>query len=122
MEAGRTSPILTAILDLESKLKIDVRVHISRRFFELNPMKRASRIFGRWGAQGGQRLMLYVNIRKRKFAWVGHFNSDLRPSKRFWDKISEELVRNLRSTQYENAIAHSILYMGQELANQGKFR
>jgi uncharacterized membrane protein len=122
MEAGKTSPILTAILDTESRLKVEVRVHISRRFIELNPMKRAFRIFGRWGAQDGQRMLLYVNVSKRKYAWVGHFDSNSKPSKRFWDKISEELVRNLRSTQYENAIAHSIRFMGQELANQTKLR
>ena len=122
MEAGKTSPILEALLDLDSKLKVDIRVHISRRWIELNPMKRAARISGRWGEQEGQRLLLYVNIRKKKFAWVGHFESTSHPSKRFWDKISEELVRNLRSTQYENAIAHSVRYMGQELAKQGNVR
>ena len=122
MELGhkshRESPIIHAIAETEKQVSVEIRVHISRRWWEPNALKRAQRIFERFGQSEKKTkgtILLYVNVHAKKFALVGQVNSTPPLSKRFWDKISNELIKNLRSTHYENAIALSVRYTGMQI-------
>jgi uncharacterized membrane protein len=112
------SPIVAAILEAESRTTGEIHVHLSRRWYEKDPLARANRLFQRFDmAQTPQRnaVLLYVNLRKRRLALVGDKGIQARVSARFWKEQARELSQDLRATQFENAISAAVRRLGHEL-------
>lgn len=122
MEAGKTpekknkvSPIVLAIQDAEHLTTAEIRVHLSRRFWDPDPMKRARKLFTRFGmhntsARNG--ILLYVNLRKRRFAIVADDGVHGRVGQQYWDEFVKMLAEDLRSTHPEGAIGLAVRTIG----------
>ena len=120
MEAGsvRTSPILIALADAERGTTGEIRVHLSRRWIERDPFTRATALFREFGMGRTARrnaVLVYVNLRRRKFALVADEGITESVGARFWEKLSRELTVDLRSTHPENAVAMTVSRIGDAL-------
>lgn len=112
---GKYSPIVTAIAEAESKTTGEIRVHLSRRWFERDPMKSARRIFLKYDLdKTTQRnaVLLYVNLKNKRFAILGDEGIHQRVGQSYWEKIAHELRDQLHSTYFENAIAVAVSQIG----------
>jgi uncharacterized membrane protein len=60
-------------------------------------------------------ILIYVNLRRKKFALVGDEGAHKAVGQRYWDEIARDLKRNFISTHPENAIAITIRKLGERL-------
>lgn len=113
------SPILDAIRAAEAKTTSEIRVHLSRRWMEKDPFKRAGHLFRQYGmfrTTHRNAVLLYVNLRRRKFALVGDEGAHHAVGQRFWEELARQLKRDFGSTHPENAIALAVKKIGERLA------
>ena len=122
MEAGKTkpspSPIIQAIRDAEHGSTGVIRVHLSKKWIETDPFRRAARIFNlHQMTRTSQRnaVLIYVNLRRRKFAIVGDLGLQKAIGQRDWEVLTKELEENLRATQSEKAISLAVTSVGEIL-------
>jgi uncharacterized membrane protein len=116
--AGKHSPIVEAIQAAMLGTAAEVRVHLSRRWWEPNPLKRAQKIFQRHGMDRTDHragVLLYVNLRRRKFAVLGDTAIHEKLGQRYWEELVRKLRTDLRSTHSERAIALAVLHVGEAL-------
>lgn len=111
--------IVKAIQFAEKYTSAEIRVHLSQRRFESDPLKRAWQIFKslkmhETEARNG--ILLYVNLRKHQFAIVGDVSIQAKVGDHYWKDIAESLKDDLLSTHHENAIALAVKTMGITLA------
>ena len=117
-KAGRSpthSPVVEAIIEAEHGTTAEIRVHLSKHWFEPNPLKRASRLFDRFGMQSTRDrngVLLYVNLRRRKIAVVADDGALTAIDKHYWEKLVQQLKAHLRGTHPERAIALAVLEIG----------
>jgi uncharacterized membrane protein len=114
VEAGK-SPIVEAIGLAEVGTSGEIRVHLSRKWWEKDPMARAHKLFDKFGmSRTSQRnaVLLYVNLRKHKFAIYGDSGVHEKVGQVFWDRVLADLTQGLRSTHYEKAIAEAVVQIG----------
>jgi uncharacterized membrane protein len=105
------SKIVEAIARAETKTTGEIRVHISKRWFEPNPLVRAQKLFRRLGMERTSlrnAVLLYVNLRKRRFAIFGDEGIHQSVGQKYWESIAKELSQDLRGTHHENAIAAAV--------------
>lgn len=117
-ETVRTSPILAAINQAERGTTGEIRVHLTRRWFERNADRRAAAIFREFGMGARERknaVLIYVNLRRRKFAIVADEGIAAAAGQKLWEKLSRELAVDLRSTHYERAVAMTVARLGEAL-------
>jgi uncharacterized membrane protein len=95
MNTKAHSPIVAAIHAVEAETTAEVRVHLSRR---LNA------------------VLLYVNLRRKKFAVVGDDAAHRALGQRYWEDIARDLKHQLISTHPEKAIALWVRKLGHRLA------
>ena len=115
---SQQSPIIAAIRQVEEESTGEIRVHLSKKWLEKDPYARATRLFHHFEMfKTPQRnaILLYVNLKRRKFALVGDEGIQNRLSPRFWDEAARNLKINLISTHPENAIALSVREIGEVL-------
>jgi uncharacterized membrane protein len=116
MEAGkRTSSIAQAIQAVESASTAEIRVHITRRWFEPDPYGRALRVFfrmGMWRTRQKNAVLIYLNLRRKKFAIVADEGLLQKTGQKYWDHLGALLKDDLLSTFYENAIVITITTIG----------
>ena len=114
----RTSPILTALSEAERGSNGEIRVHLSRRWFERDPFGRATALFREFGMTKTAKrngVLIYVNLKRHKFAIVGDEGITGVVGNRYWEKLGRELTVDLRSTHHENAVALTVLRVGEAL-------
>lgn len=112
------SPIVAAIAAAESLTTGEIRVHLSKNWFEKDPYARASRLFLRFNMfKTTQRnaILLYVNLRKRKFAIIGDIGIHQTVGQKYWEDFANQFRDHLHSTHPEKAIALAVLEIGQVL-------
>lgn len=112
------SPILSAIWDAERDSTGEIRVHLSKRWFEPDPFARALHLFTRFGMSKTSHrnaILIYVNLRKRRFAIIGDAGIHHAVGQNFWESLSRQLRENLLSTHSEKAIALTIQSIGKVL-------
>lgn len=117
-EIRKFSPIIAAIAAAEDSTTGEIRVHLSRRFFEKDPYRRAKALFDRFGMwRTAQRngILLYVNLRKHRFAVYGDEGIHKVVGQHYWERLARNLSENLRSTHPEKAIAIAVLEIGETL-------
>ena len=120
MEAGknpkpRNSPIVTAIARAERVSTGEIRVHLSRRRWERDPLARARLLFQKFGMHATRErngVLLYVNLRKRVFAVVGDEGIHKAVGADYWQELMKALREDLHSTHIENAIALAVQTIG----------
>lgn len=111
MEVGHRkpySPIVQAIQEAEDRTSLELRVHLTQRWFESNPLKRAQNLLNRFqqGALAERPVVFfYINLRKRTFAILGNSQTHKKVGTTFLENLGKELSENLRATQSEKAIA-----------------
>lgn len=121
MEAGnlKISPIVQAISDAEKKTTAEIQVHLSKRLFERDPLKRATHLFYQYGMTqtiNRNAVLFYINLRQKKFAIVGDENIHKIVGQKYWDELAKHLHQDLQSTHVENAIALAVKTIGVTLA------
>lgn len=120
MEVGREhSPIVDAIERAEQRTSGEIRVHLSRRWFERDPYARARALFTRFGLdRAPQRngVLLYVNLRRHRFAVYGDVGIHEKVGQPFWEKLAAALSEELHMTYSENAIAAAVSRIGDALS------
>ncbi len=112
------SPILAAITEAEQGTTGQIRVHLSQRWIEPNPYRRANTLFSCFGLSKNlhhNTILIYLNLKCRKFAILGDYKINHAVGSHFWKSIGEKLQENLRSTQSERAIALVIQDLGTTL-------
>lgn len=116
--SAASDPIVRAIAISEAGTTGEIRVHLSKRLWEKDPYGRALRLFERFGmSRTSQRnaVLLYVNLRRRRFAIVGDQGIDQAAGQAFWKELARQLTEDLRATDPERAIAMAITSLGREL-------
>jgi uncharacterized membrane protein len=109
------SPIVRAIAWAEKGTTSEIRVHITRKVFEKDPFSRAQKLFERFGmfrTSHRNAVLLYVNLRRRKFAIVGDTGIHQKIGQAYWEELAHTLREDLLSTHYENAIAIAVRTLG----------
>ncbi|MEO5970403.1 MAG: TPM domain-containing protein [Bdellovibrionia bacterium] len=112
------SPIVEAIRLAEKSSSGRIRVHISKRWMEKDPTRRAQQIFVQHKMTENplrNSILLYVNLRKRKFAILGDVGINRVVELHYWQEMELTLSENLFSTQSERAIAFTVTSLGQAL-------
>jgi uncharacterized membrane protein len=112
------SPIVDAIAAAESGTTGEIRVHLTRRWFEKDPYTRAWKLFHQFGmSRTTQRngVLLYVNLRKHLFAIVGDEGVHHLVGQQYWESLAKALREDLLSTHSERAIATAVLTIGETL-------
>lgn len=117
----RHSPIIDAIAEAEQGTTGEIRVHLSRNQFERDSFRHAQRIFYQFEmfrTTHRNAILIYVNLRKRRFAILGDQGIHDKTGQKFWEKLARELSQDLRSTHPEKAIALTVLKAGECLRTQ----
>ena len=118
MAAGKASPIVEAIAVAQEGTTGEIRVHLSKRLWEPDARRRAEKLFHRIGldqTKDRNTVLIYVNLRRRKFALVGDDAIHAKAGQRFWDDLARRLSVDLRATNPEKAIALAVLRVGESL-------
>ena len=109
------SPIVKAIGWAESKSTAEIRVHISRRWFEPDPYGRARDLFDHFGMFRTPRknaILFYFNVRLQRFAIVADLGVDAKLGSAYWPELAGNLKEDLQSTHFENAVAIAVRTLG----------
>ena len=115
---SKTSPIVEAIAEAESGTSGEIRVHLTKRWFERDPYARAQALFKSLGMTETRLrngVLLYANLRKRRFAVVGDEGIHQAVGQEFWEGLAKRLSERLLSTHPERAIAAAVQEIGIEL-------
>jgi uncharacterized membrane protein len=118
LNGKKFSPIVQAIALAETGTTGEIRVHLSKRWFERDPYFRAVRLFTRFQMNNtSQRnaVLLYVNLRKKKFAVVGDTGVHQKVGQEFWENLAATLRQDLQSTHPERAISSAVETVGKAL-------
>ncbi|MGZ3699767.1 MAG: TPM domain-containing protein [Bdellovibrionota bacterium] len=122
MAAGKSkikhSPIIEAIAAAETGTTGEIRVHLSRRLIERDAFGRAQKLFKKFGMSRTTHrngVLLYVNMRRRKFAIIGDEGIHKTVGQRYWEELAKNLGEDLRSTHLERAVAMAVLTIGETL-------
>lgn len=123
MEAGRprattqgtTSPIVRALAQVERITTAEIRVHLTRKVLERDPFATAESVFKRFQMTRTTHrngVLIYVNLRTRRFAIAADVGAQEALGRRYWDELARALAEDLRSTHPENAIAIAVRTLG----------
>jgi uncharacterized membrane protein len=119
VEAGKRDLVVKAIAEAERLTVGEIRVHLSRRWLERDPVARAERIFHAFKMERSplrNSVLLYVNLKARKLAIIGDEGIHHMAGQPYWEKLVRELQEDLRETFPENAIASAVRRIGTEMA------
>ncbi len=112
----KDSPIIAAIQEAEAESTIEIQVHLSKRWLEINPLKRAKKLFIQYEMSTAPErplVLLYVNLRKKLFSVATDIQTYNTTSQVFWEIFLKEFGIHLRSTQSEKAIALGVKSLGE---------
>ncbi len=112
----RHSPIVQAIGEAEAGTTGEIHVRLSKRLFERDPLQRAQNLFRKLDlgrTQHRNAVLIYVNLRRRKFAVLGDEGMHKAVGPLYWNELARELKQALLSTHPEVAIAHAVRHVGE---------
>lgn len=112
------NPLVTAIRNAERDTTGEIHVHISRKWFERDPVRRARTLFAllqlhRTSQQNA--VLLYFNTRRKKFAVIAGDGWNGKVAPKYWDDLAFMLQEDLVSTAFENAVGLAIQTLGATL-------
>ncbi len=113
--SNKISPIVRAIAQAQKRTTGEIRVHISKSWFERDAFANAQRVFTLYG-MGKTRyrnaVLLYINLHTRKFAILGDEAVHREVGQTYWEELAKGLREDLLSTHFENAIAIAVRIIG----------
>ena len=112
------SALIQALAEAETGTTGEIRVHLSKRWIEKNPFKRVVHLFHRFGmgkTTHKNAVLLYVNLRRKKFAVIGDEGIHKAVGQSYWEGLVKELQKDLSTTHTEKAIALAVLTIGATL-------
>lgn len=116
VDAGEISPIVLAIQDAEKLTSAEIRVALSsQRFFAGDAYKKARKVFAQYGMHKTRErnsVLIFVNLKKHQFAFVGDEGIHKKVGEAFWKQMSTLLHQELISTHYERAIGRVVRVIG----------
>jgi len=110
--------ITDAIALAEKQTSGEIRVHLSQRIFDHDPMKSARKWFTQLDLHGTRYhngVLLYINLRRKKFAILGDTGIHARVGQEYWNQVAVKLQEGLRSTHVENAVVEAVENIGKVL-------
>ena len=113
------SPIVKAIAEAERSTTGEIRVHLTRRLLDKHPFGRAMKLFSQFGmtrTTHRNAVLLYVNMRLKKFAIIGDEGIHKKVGQKYWEDLAISLREDLQSTHSENAISIAVRTIGFTLA------
>lgn len=114
------SPIPAAIRKVEEEAKIELRIYITQRWLESNPTRRARRLSNQIQIQKdlSPQVLIYINLHSKRITMIDSQNQfPLLNWKDFELEFQENLIRNMRMTERENAVATSVAWTSQQFRN-----
>ena len=118
MKKIRETELITAIEQAELETSGEIRVHLSRRFFETDLLKSAKQKFDDLGMHDTREknaVLLYFNLRKRKFAlWAGE-GLHQKVKQDFWNELVHEIKRAIHEKDITHGMIHAISKIGAAL-------
>jgi uncharacterized membrane protein len=115
MDTPELSKLRQALIESLTETTGEIRVHLSSRWGERNPLRRARRLFLRSELQRtAQRnaVLLYFNRRSRKFALIWDQGLEAKTGAGYWRELALLLEEDLRSTHFENALSITVRTLG----------
>jgi uncharacterized membrane protein len=110
--------VVTAIQEVETHSPGEIRVHVSKRIWEKDPLQYARFLFRHFNIQRTQYrngVLIYLNLQTRKYALVADDGFNKKVDARYWDDLGKFFERDLQSTHYENALVMLIRTIGETL-------
>jgi uncharacterized membrane protein len=111
----RTSPIIHAVRLAEHESTAEIRVHISKKWIDPNPLRSATDLFFRLGLNKTSHkngVLVYLNSRKKTFAIVFDEGVSSRLTPDYVKGISQHMHEDLQSTYFDNAVAIAVRTIG----------
>ncbi|MBL7715560.1 MAG: TPM domain-containing protein [Bdellovibrionales bacterium] len=118
MATGKWVQTESAIAEAEKETSAEIRVHLSRRIFEGDPLKNAEKVFRRLKmdqTKGRNGVLLYVQLRKRRFAIFGDTGIHEKVGQSYWTATCQGLAAALKTKQVDLAIAETVSEIGKTL-------
>ncbi len=115
---NKYEPVIQAIQKVEAQTTGEIRVHVSRKLFEKNPIQRATHLFHKLGMTRTQHrngVLLYVNILRHKFAIYGDIGIHKTVGQQYWNEMAEQVSQNLKKQNMIHALVHAVESIGQTL-------
>jgi uncharacterized membrane protein len=115
MEQRELSKLRHALIESMTETTGEIRVHLSSRWGERHPLRRARRLFVRSALhQAPQKnsVLLYFNRRSRRFALVWGEGLEARTGKAYWQELAILFQEDLRGTHFENALSITVRTLG----------
>jgi uncharacterized membrane protein len=117
-DGKNVSPVVQAIRECEKRTTGEIRVHLSHRLLDKDPFARASSLFESFGMRKTRHrnaVLIYLNLKRRKFAVVCDEGLQQQIHPKFWDTLASNLKEDLLSTHFENALAMAVWSVGSAL-------
>ena len=113
------SPIIRAIAEAEKGTTGEIRVHLSKKLIEKDPYGRALKLFDRFGmtrTTNRNAVLIYVNLRRHKFAIIGDEGIHKAVGQQYWEGLAKALQEDLKKiAEPEHAIALAVTTVGATL-------
>ena len=95
------SKLQSILVDLEKKTNLQVKLCISKRFFEIDSLKTATRIFQRSPSDS---LLIYLNLRRKTLAFVASETVVNQIGFGYIEELTQSLKQDIHRTCLERAI------------------
>ncbi|MFZ9596086.1 MAG: TPM domain-containing protein [Bdellovibrionia bacterium] len=103
--------MIKAIAEAEQITTAQIRVYLSKKWWERNPLKRAQRLFDelQWLDPSLKcSVLFYIHLKKKKFAILSGEEIEAKTPDAWLGELAEQLRANLQATESERAIALTI--------------
>ena len=111
MVTPELSKLRQALIESLTDTTGEIRVHLSSRWGERSPLRRARRLYLRSELQRNA-VLLYFNRRSRKFALIWDEGLESKTGVGYWRELSVLLEEDLHSTHFENALSITVRTLG----------
>lgn len=119
MKSIREADLIQAIVEAEKNTSGEIRIHLSKRFFESNLIANAQKKFEELKmhlTDEKNGVLLYFNIRKRKFVLWGDEGIHQKVQQDFWNKLASEITHAIHTKDLTDGIIHAVSKIGAALS------
>jgi uncharacterized membrane protein len=111
--------VMKAIQEAEAKTSGEIRVHVTLKLFEKNPMERATRLFHKLGMTRTQHrngVLLYVNRLRHRFAVYGDVGIHKTVGQQYWNELANQVSQDLKTKNFSTALVLAVQSIGKTLS------
>lgn len=95
----------------EKETSAEIRVHLTRRFFDSDALKSAKKTFHRLKmdrTQGRNGVLIYINLRAHRFAIFGDISIHEKVGQGYWDAACQNLGKALHEKEMDQAVSETV--------------